>query len=244
MVTLQNITTKITMKIEIWSDVMCPFCYIGKNNFEQALQKLPFKDQVEVEWKSFQLDPTLNTGETKNTLTYFREKKGFPETQATQMISQVTQMGKGAGIDFNFETALITNTFPAHKLLHLSKKYNKSNEMEEALFIAHFIDGKNVGDVDTLAEIAESLGIDKEEAKHAVTSEELTSEVNEDIQQARNNGITGVPFFVLNGKYAVSGAQPVEVFENALQQTYKETVSPFTDLSNGENACGPDGCSI
>jgi len=244
MVTLQNITTRITMKIEIWSDVMCPFCYIGKNNFEQALQKLPFKDQVEVEWKSFQLDPTLNTGETKNTLSYFREKKGFPETQAAQMISQVTQMGKGAGIDFNFETALITNTFPAHKLLHLSKKYNKSNEMEEALFIAHFIDGKNVGDVDTLAEIAESLGIDKEEAKHAVTSEELTSEVNEDIQQARNNGITGVPFFVLNGKYAVSGAQPVEVFENALQQTYKETVSPFTDLSNGENACGPDGCSI
>ncbi|WP_261512173.1 DsbA family oxidoreductase [Chryseobacterium paludis] len=232
------------MKIEIWSDVMCPFCYIGKNNFEQALEKLPFKDQVEVEWKSFQLDPTLNPSETKNTLTYFREKKGFPEAQASQMISQVAQMGKGAGIDFNFEKALITNTFSAHKLLHLSKKYHKSNEMEEALFIAHFIDGKNVGDPDTLVSIADSLGIDREEAKQAVTSEEFTHEVNEDIQQARNNGITGVPFFVLNGKYAVSGAQPVDVFENALQQTYKETVSSFTDLSNGENACDADGCSI
>lgn len=232
------------MKIEIWSDVMCPFCYIGKNNFEQALEKLPFKDQVEVEWKSFQLDPTLDPAETKNTLAYFREKKGFPDAQASQMMSQVTQMGKGAGIDFNFETALITNTFPAHKLLHLSKKYNKANEMEEALFKAHFIEGKNVGDLDTLVSLADSLGIDKEEAKQALTSDDFDYEVNQDIQEAKNNGITGVPFFVLNGKYAVSGAQPVEVFENALKQTYSEIASPFQDLSNGENACDADGCSI
>ncbi|MEY8760192.1 DsbA family oxidoreductase [Chryseobacterium tongliaoense] len=232
------------MKIEIWSDVMCPFCYIGKNNFEQALEKLPFKDQVEVEWKSFQLDPTLDPSETKNTLTYFREKKGFLEAQASQMISQVAQMGKGAGIDFNFETALITNTFPAHKLLHLSKKYNKSSEMEEALFDAHFVEGKNVGDIETLTALAGKLGIDKEEARLVLTSDQFDQEVNHDISEAKNNGISGVPFFVLNGKYAVSGAQPVEVFENALQQTYKETVSPFKDLSNGENACDADSCSI
>lgn len=233
------------MKIEIWSDVMCPFCYIGKNNFEQALNKLPFKDEVEVEWKSFQLDPSLDPKETQDTIQYFREKKGFPEAQAAQMLGQVTQMGKGAGIDFNFEQTLITNTFSAHKLLHLAKKHNKSNEMEEALFIAHFIDGKNVGDAEVLVSLAENLGIDKEEARQAVTTDQLDYEVNQDIQEARNNGISGVPFFVLNGKYAVSGAQPAEVFENALQQTYKETVSPFKDLS-GENgaSCGADGCSI
>lgn len=233
------------MKIEIWSDVMCPFCYIGKNNFEQALNKLPFKDEVEVEWKSFQLDPSLDPKETQDTLQYFREKKGFPEAQAAQMLGQVTQMGKGAGIDFNFEKTLITNTFNAHKLLHLAKKYNKSNEMEEALFIAHFIDGKNVGDAEVLVSLAENLGIDKEEARQAVTTNQLDEEVNQDIQEARNNGISGVPFFVLNGKYAVSGAQPAEIFENALQQTYKETVSPFKDLS-GENgaSCDADGCSI
>lgn len=233
------------MKIEIWSDVMCPFCYIGKNNFEQALNQLPFKDEVEVEWKSFQLDPSLDPKETQDTIQYFREKKGFPEAQAAQMLGQVIQMGKGAGIDFNFEQTLITNTFSAHKLLHLAKKHNKSNEMEEALFIAHFIDGKNVGDVEVLVALAESLGIDKEEARQAVTTDQLDYEVNQDIQEARNNGISGVPFFVLNGKYAVSGAQPAEVFENALQQTYKETVSPFKDLS-GENAasCDADGCSI
>ncbi|UKB86207.1 DsbA family oxidoreductase [Chryseobacterium sp. MEBOG06] len=233
------------MKIEIWSDVMCPFCYIGKNNFEQALDKLPFKDQVEVEWKSFQLDPTLDPGKTQNTMEYFKEKKGFPEAQASQMISQVAQMGKGAGIDFNFEKALITNTFSAHRLLHLAKKHHKSNEMEEALFIAHFIDGKNVGDAEVLVSLAENVGIDKEEAMQAVTSDQLDYEVNQDIMEARNNGVSGVPFFVLNGKYAVSGAQPVEVFENALQQTYNETVSPFKDLSGGSGAsCDADGCSI
>ncbi|MGV2450723.1 UNVERIFIED_CONTAM: DsbA family oxidoreductase [Ralstonia mannitolilytica] len=233
------------MKIEIWSDVMCPFCYIGKNNFEQALNKLPFKDEVEVEWKSFQLDPTLDPKETQDTIQYFREKKGVAEAQAAQMLGQVTQMGKGAGIDFNFGKTLITNTFSAHKLLHLAKKHNKSNEMEEALFIAHFIDGKNVGDTEVLTALAESLGIDREEALQAITTDQLDYEVNQDIQEARTNGISGVPFFVLNGKYAVSGAQPAEVFENALQQTYKETVSPFKDIS-GENgaSCDADGCRI
>ncbi len=233
------------MKVEIWSDVMCPFCYIGKNNFEKALEKLPFKNDVEVEWKSFQLDPTLDPKETQNTIQYFKEKKGFPEAQAAQMISQVAQIGKEAGIDFNFEKALITNTFNAHRLLHLAKKHNKSNEMEEALFIAHFIDGKNVADPEVLITLAESLGIETKEAQQAVTSDQLDNEVNQDILEARDNGVSGVPFFVLNGKYAVSGAQPVEVFENALQQTYKETVSPFKDLSgDGSASCDADGCSI
>ncbi|MCE3074463.1 DsbA family oxidoreductase [Chryseobacterium gwangjuense] len=232
------------MKIEIWSDVMCPFCYIGKNNFEQALEKLPFKDEVEVEWKSFQLDPTLDPKKTKNTIEYFREKKGFPEAQAQQMIGQVLQMGKGAGIDFNFEKALITNTFSAHKLIHLAKKHNKANEMEEALFIAHFIDGKNVGDLDTLISLAESLGINKEEAQQALTTEEFDYEISQDILEARNSGVSGVPFFILNGKYAVSGAQPVELFSNALQQTYDETVTPLKNLSDNGASCDADGCEI
>ncbi len=231
------------MKIEIWSDVMCPFCYIGKNNFEQALEKLPFKNEVEVEWKSFQLDPTLDPLQPQNTIEYFKEKKGLPADQTSQMIGQVAQMGKGAGIDFNFEKALIINTFSAHKLLHLAKKHGKANEMEEALFIAHFIDGKNVGDLEELISLAEKSGIDQEEARQALTSDQFDNEVNQDIQEAKNNGISGVPFFILNGKYAVSGAQPIEVFADALQQAYKETVSAFKDLSKeGGAACDINGC--
>ncbi|MBB6369973.1 DsbA family protein [Chryseobacterium shigense] len=232
------------MKIEIWSDVMCPFCYIGKHNFEQALEKLPFKNEIEVEWKSFQLDPTLDTSKPQNTIEYFKEKKGFPAEQASQMINQVAQMGKGAGIDFNFEKAIITNTFTAHKLLHLAKKHGKSNEMEEALFKAHFIDGKNVGDLEELVSLAENTGIDKDEARKALTTDQFDYGINQDIQEAKNNGISGVPFFILNGKYAVSGAQLAEVFADALQQTYKETVSPLKDLSQGGASCDADGCSM
>ena len=115
------------MKIEIWSDVMCPFCYIGKKNFENALEELSLKDKIDVEWKSFQLDPSLEMGEAITTAQYFKEKKGFPENQAKQMTAQVTEMGKSAGIDFNFEKAIITNTFPAHKLIHLAKKNDSTS---------------------------------------------------------------------------------------------------------------------
>ena len=232
------------MKIEIWSDVMCPFCYIGKKNFEQALEKLPFKDEVEVEWKSFQLDPTLELGETKTTAEYFREKKGFPEEQAKQMTAQVVNMGKASGIDFNFEKALITNTFPAHKILHLAKKYGKSSEMEEELFKAHFLNGENVGSVEVLSNLAENLGINKAEALRTLSSDEFDDEVNQDVTEGRNNGVTGVPFFILNGKYAVSGAQPAELFEEALTQTYNETVKPFKSSTDSDLSCDTDGCSI
>lgn len=232
------------MKIEIWSDVMCPFCYIGKHNFENALEKLPFKDKVEVEWKSFQLDPTLEQGNAISTAQYFKDKKGFQEPQAQQMMNHVAEAGKAAGLEFNFSKALITNTFSAHKLLHLAKKYKKANEMEELLFKAHFTEGKDVSDVNVLINLASALELNEEEARKAVTSEEFDYEINQDILEARNNGISSVPFFVLNGKYAVSGAQPVDVFKNALMQTYQETASPFKNLSDAGNSCDEDGCAI
>ncbi|MEN4760383.1 DsbA family oxidoreductase [Chryseobacterium sp. C39-AII1] len=232
------------MKIEVWSDVMCPFCYIGKHNFEQALEKLPFKDKVEVEWKSFQLDPTLESGKAISTSQYFKEKKGFPESQAQQMMNHVSEVGKSAGLEFNFSKALITNTFSAHKILHLAKKYSKANEMEELLFKAHFTDGKDVSDVDVLSSLASELGINEEETKKVLSSDEFDYEVNQDILEARNHGISSVPFFVLNEKYAVSGAQPVNVFEDALRQTFKETESPFINLSDQGNSCDDDGCTI
>lgn len=232
------------MKIEIWSDVMCPFCYIGKKNFEKTLENLPFKDEIKVEWKSFQLDPTLEHNKTKTTAEYFREKKGFPEEQAKQMTENVIRMGKSSGIDFNFEKALITNTLSAHKLLHLAKKYHKSTEMEEELFRAHFIEGKNVGDKNVLIALAVSLAIDAEEADNSLQSDNFNYEIQQDILEARNNGISGVPFFILNGKYGISGAQPVEVFKNAMIQTYEETVVTVKNNSQENLSCDSDGCSI
>jgi len=232
----------MAMKIEIWSDVMCPFCYIGKKNFEAALEKLPFRDDVEVEWKSFQLDRTLDPAKTISTFDYFKQKKGFPEAQAEQMISQVTQAGKNAGIDFNFSDVQITNTYPAHRLLHLSKKYHCSSETEEALFRAHFTDGKNVADTEVLLSIAASLGMDRDEAKIAVTSHQFDEQVDQDMMEAEHNNVRGVPFFILNGKYAVSGAQPTALFEDALQQIYEETGEKNPSAQGG--TCDTDGCTI
>lgn len=231
------------MKIEIWSDVMCPFCYIGKRHFETALEKLPFKNEVEVEWKSFQLDPTLSTSETKNTVSYLMDRKGFSENQSAQMVNQVSKMGKMTGLDFNFDQALVTNTFPAHKLLQLSKKYHQSSEIGEALFKAHFVHGENVADTEFLISLADEWGIDADKARQALTSDQFDREVIQDISEAQHNGIRSVPFFILNGKYAVSGAQPVEIFENALQQAYEETVSSLKDFSDDGNACDADGCT-
>lgn len=232
----------MAIKIEIWSDVMCPFCYIGKKNFEAALEKLPFRDDVEVEWKSFQLDRTLDPAKTISTFDYFKQKKGFPEAQAEQMISQVTQAGKNAGIDFNFSDVQITNTYPAHRLLHLSKKHHCSSETEEALFRAHFTDGKNVADTEVLLSIAASVGMDRDEAKIAVTSHQFDEQVDQDMMEAEHNNVRGVPFFILNGKYAVSGAQPTTLFEDALQQTYEETGKKNPSAQGG--TCDTDGCTI
>jgi len=211
------------MKVEIWSDIMCPFCYIGKKNFEKAVQELPFKDQIEIEWKSFQLDPTLDSSETMTTNEYFKNKKGVSVEQAKQMTAQVAVMGKASGIDFNFENALITNTYKAHQLLHLAKKYSKTNEVKEELFKAHFIDGKNVGNFNILTEIAQSVGISDTEIQNCLQNNEFENDIQVDIKQAKDNRISGVPFFILDGKYGISGTQPAEFFVNALTQTYNES---------------------
>lgn len=230
------------MKIQIWSDVMCPFCYIGKKHFEKALENLPFKDEVEVEWKSYQLDPDLNeTSGSKTVNQYLSERKGMPVAQVEQMQQRVKEMGRLAGIDFQQEKAIVANTFRAHKLIHFAARSHKATEAEELLFRAHFIDGKNISDVDTLVNIAEELGLDTDQAQYVLTSDSYDYEVKQDILEARNIGVSGVPFFVLDGKYAVSGAQPSDLFEEALTQTYNEK-NPAPGSQDGAS-CSVDGCS-
>lgn len=146
------------MKVEIWSDVVCPFCYIGKKHFERALEQLSFKDKIKTEWKSFQLDPSLpKEGLSVSTTEYLVKHKGMPAQQIDDMLEYLKQKGADVGIDFRQEISIQANTFRAHRLIHFAQSKGKGNEIEEALFSAHFTEGKNVGDIEVLTELAENI---------------------------------------------------------------------------------------
>jgi predicted DsbA family dithiol-disulfide isomerase len=210
------------MNVEIWSDVMCPFCYIGKRKFEKALAQFSHKDKINVIWKSFQLDPTTITNPSLNTIDNLAQKKGWSKEQADQTIAHVTGIAKQVGLDFHFEKAIVANSLDAHRLSHLAKKYGKQNELEEKLFSAYFIEGKNTADFNTLLQIATELGLDKTEVSDLLKSNTYTNEVYHDIKQAQQIGVNGVPFFLLDNKYAVSGAQESDTFLGALTKSYEE----------------------
>lgn len=232
------------MKIQVWSDMMCPFCYIAKKNFEKALAGVPFKNEVEVEWKSFQLDPSLKERSGRVSISeYMMTRKGFSKIQLDQFQHQLKEMGKDAGITFDQDSTVAADTFNAHKLVHLAKENGKADAMEEALFEAHFVNGKNIADVDFLVSLAEQLGLDKQKAKNVLSEDEYNYEVKQDIMEAQNLGVSGVPYYILDNKYAVSGAQPVETFQRALQQTYQDSIVAQPENS-GDNSCGIDGCNI
>jgi predicted DsbA family dithiol-disulfide isomerase len=232
------------MKVEIWSDVMCPFCYIGKRRFEDALAHFGHKDEIEIEWKSFQLNPNMETNPNINIDQYLADVKGFTIDHSRQLNAHVTQMATEAGLTYNLDKAIVANSFNAHRYSHLAKRHGLGVEAEEQLFKAYFTDGKNIDDQDTLIELGVALGIDANEVKQALESNAYADEVKRDIAQAQYLGIQGVPFFVLNNKYAVSGAQAVPVFEQTLQKAFddwqKENPKPKFEIIEGES-CGPDG---
>ncbi|HMM10744.1 MAG TPA: DsbA family oxidoreductase [Bacteroidales bacterium] len=238
--------TNFTIKIEIWSDVVCPFCYIGKRKLERVLDKFPFKNLVETEWKSFQLDPFAETNPNKSTLEHLAEKKGISLKQASQMIAFITDMAQQVGLEFHFDRAVVVNTFKAHRLSHLAKKYRKQNELEEKLFAAYFTQGKNTDDNDTLLQLALEVGLDEKEAKEVLESEDYSDDVKYDIEQARQLRIQGVPFFLIDDKFAVSGAQDESVFLQALNKALEEHKKSSIIEFRGDEAgiCGPEGCAI
>jgi predicted DsbA family dithiol-disulfide isomerase len=232
------------MKVEIWSDVMCPFCYIGKRRFEDALAHFAHKDKVEIEWKSFQLNPGLVTDPEIKIDEYLAEKKGWGLEQARQMNDHVTQMAAEVGLTFNFNKAVVANSFNAHRVSHLAKKHGLGVAMEEQLFKAYFTDGKNIDDKETLIGLGSEIGLDTAEIKQALETSAYADDVRRDIAEAQYLGIQGVPFFVMNGKYAVSGAQAVPVFEQTLEKAFdewqREASKPKLEVIEGES-CGPDG---
>ncbi|MDF2448751.1 MAG: DsbA family oxidoreductase [Bacteroidota bacterium] len=210
------------MKVEIWSDVMCPFCYIGKRKFEKALEQFPHKDKITVIWKSYQLDPDSVTDTSLNAIDHLAHRKGWSKEQANEATQHVSGIAKEVGLEFHFEKAVVANSFDAHRLSHLAKKYNKQNDLEEKLFAAYFTEGKNTGDYNTLLQIGKELNIDEKEITDVLNSEAFANEVNHDIMEAQQIGVRGVPFFVIDRKYAVSGAQEPDTFLNALTKAFEE----------------------
>ena len=202
---------------------MCPFCYIGKRKFEAALQQFPYKDEVEVEWKSFQLDPTIQTDGNKTIHQFLAERKGFTIEKAKEMNDYVTNLAKKVGLTYNFDKAVVANSFDAHRFSHLAKQHGQQNNAEELLFKSYFTDGKNTADKDTLIQLGNELGIKTEEVKEMLESNEFANEVLSDIEDAQNIGVTGVPFFVVNRKYAISGAQESDTFLQLLNKVHQET---------------------
>jgi protein disulfide-isomerase len=210
------------MKIEIWSDVMCPFCYIGKRNFETALDQFPEKENIEVEWKSFQLDPTLPEVAAESQEDYLARRKGMSLTQVQGMLASVTEMAKQAGLDYHLDRSVMVNSQKAHQLIQFAKTKNLGNEIEERLFKAFFTEGKNIANVDVLTQLGKEVGLDDEELQAAFTEDRYKFQMKQDIREAQNIGVTGVPFFVFDRKYAVSGAQPSQAFLETLSKSFSE----------------------
>lgn len=210
------------MKVKIWSDIRCPFCYIGKRKFEDALEQFSHKEQIEVEWRSFELDPYLQTDPDVNALDHLTAQKGINREQVDQMTQHAAMAGEQVGLELNFESSVVANSFNAHRLIQFAKTRGLGNEIEEQLFKAHFSDGQNIDDQDVLASIGSAIGLEESEVREMLATDAFTREVRKDQDEAQSLGIRGVPFFVFNEKYGVSGAQPIEAFLGALQQSWSE----------------------
>ena len=210
------------MKLEIWSDVMCPFCYIGKRKFEKALEQFPHKDKVKIEWKSFQLNPDMVTDPGKNIDTYLSEIKGISLERAKEMNAYVTNMAKEVGLTYNFDKAIVANSFDAHRFSHFAKSKGLQDAAEERLFKAYFTEGKNTAEHSTLIQLGIEIGLEENELKKILASNAFAEEVQQDIYEAQQVGARGVPFFVFARKYAVSGAQDSKTFLEVLNKSYED----------------------
>lgn len=209
------------MEVKIWSDVRCPFCYIGKRKFETALAAFAHKDEVKITWKSFELDPNLQTVADTKIYEYFSKAKGIPQEQAVDMFNNVTQVAAEVGLDFKLDQSVVANSFKAHRVIQLAKTLNLGDEIEEALFRIHFMEGKNIDDEQVLTETAKNIGISASAVQSLFNGDDFDAEVRIDQLEAQRIGIRGVPFFVFDDKYAVSGAQAPEIFLQTLEKAYE-----------------------
>lgn len=229
--------------IEIWSDVVCPFCYIGKRRLEQALEQFEGRDQVQVEWKSFLLNPDVQTDPAQSINAHLAEQKGWTPEYTREVQQYVTDMAAGVGLAYDFDKVVVANSIRAHRLLQMAKRQQKGDEMKEALLRAYFVEGRNIDDPETLTEIARQAGMDAAEVRSLAEEDMLfRTQVFADVREAQSLGVRGVPFFVFDRTYGISGAQPTEAFLSLLNKIQSEQeVQQIQQPAGDENACDVNG---
>jgi predicted DsbA family dithiol-disulfide isomerase len=235
------------MKVEIWSDINCPFCYMGKRNMEKALAQFPQREEVEIIWKSFELDPNAEVDPKEDLYERLASKYGKTREWAEESSQNVTERAAALGLKYDLDRAIPTNSLDAHRLIHFAAQHGLQDEAKERLLAAYFTEGKHIGKHDTLKQIAAEIGLDAAVASKMLASDAFKEEVRKDERDAQQLGIRGVPFFVLNRKYGISGAQPSEVLLQALQQTWEED-NPLVDITNKssetQDGCGDGSCEV
>ncbi|MFZ4398849.1 MAG: DsbA family oxidoreductase [Bacteroidales bacterium] len=243
---METAEVKNKMKVEVWSDIMCPFCYIGKRNYESAILQFENRNDIEINWKSFQLDPNipLQLDAKVNVYQYLADRKGMTLEHSIKMHQGVVQTAKNAGLEYNFDKAVIANSFNAHRLIQMAKTKGLGDFAEECIFKAYFTDGKDLGDTAILSELGKTIGLSEAEVNEALNNDEYAYLVKQDIQEARSLEVEGVPFFLFNGKYAVYGAQPVDIFLQTIQKSFndwrKENPVSEIDIIKGQS-CSANG---
>jgi predicted DsbA family dithiol-disulfide isomerase len=228
------------MEVEIWSDIACPWCYVGKRRFEAALAGFDHRDEVRVTWRSFELDPAAPRERTGDRATHLAEKYGVSREQAVDMQQGMTDTAAGEGLEFRFDLARPGSTFDAHRLVHLGAAVDRQDDLKERFLRAYLTEGEPIGDPGALARLAVEAGLPEDEVGVVLATELYGEEVRDDERTAAALGINAVPFFVVDRKFAASGAQPPEALRGMLQMGL-EARSPLSVVADGD-ACAPDGC--
>lgn len=229
------------LRVDIWSDIACPWCYVGKRRLEQALSRFPEARSVEVVWHSFELDPSAarEAGEGRYS-GRLAKKYGMSAQDAQGRIDHLVGVGKSDGVTLDFERIRPGNTFDAHRVLHYAREVGRQDAVKERFFSAYLSEGQAIGEREVVARLAVDAGLDADRVSAILATDAYAREVRTDEAEAQRLGIHGVPFFVIGGRYAISGAQPAEILERAFQQAWSELASPV-EIGEGA-ACGPDGC--
>lgn len=230
------------MKIEIWSDYVCPYCYIGERQLEKALESFSGKEDIDISYRSFELDPYASYETISTTKERVAQKYGYTSEQAQQMIDNVTKYAKSVGLDYNYGTTCYTNTFEAHRIAKYAETKGKGLAMSEKLFHAYFTENKQMSNHKVLTDIAIELGLDKLEVEDVLKNKKFAEDVHKDEYEASRLGIHAVPFFLINGKYSLSGAQSPEVFKKVIKKALEEEKIETDNLEG--MICNIDGCDI